>query len=104
MDWISFGNGIVASVFLCVIAVICIYSLCALGRKSALFLAVFAVFSGVATIEAQKTNNVPPNMNSPLPQIQQGGGFSQTGFARLTGLGNQRESRTHFLQIAHTAE
>ncbi len=85
MDWISFGNGFVASVFLCVIAVICIYSLCALGRKSALFLAVFAVFSGVATIEAQKTNSVPPNMNSPLLQIQQGGGFSQAGFARLTG-------------------
>ena len=57
----------------------------ALGRKSALFLAVFAAVSVVATLTAQKTNGVPPNMNSPLPQMQQGGGLSLTGFTRLTG-------------------
>ncbi len=33
-----------------------------------------------------KTNNVPPNMNQPLPQMQHGGGSFQTGFTGLTGL------------------
>ena len=33
-----------------------------------------------------KTNNVPPNMNQPLPQMQQGGGSFLTGFTGLTGL------------------
>ena len=31
------------------------------------------------------TNNVPPNLNQPLPQMQQGGVLSQTGFTGLTG-------------------
>ncbi len=36
-------------------------------------------------IGGDKTNSVPPNMNSPLPQMQQGGVFL-TGFTGLTGL------------------
>ena len=36
-------------------------------------------------IGGDKTNNVPPNMNLPLPQMQQGGVFL-TGFTGLTGL------------------
>ena len=36
-------------------------------------------------IGGDKTNSVPPNMNSPLPQMQQGGIFL-TGFTGLTGL------------------
>ena len=36
-------------------------------------------------IGGDKTNNVPPNMNSPLPQMQHGGVFL-TGFTGLTGL------------------
>ena len=36
-------------------------------------------------IGGDKTNNVPPNMNLPLPQMQQGESFL-TGFTRLTGL------------------
>ena len=31
-----------------------------------------------------KTNNVPPNMNQPLPQMQQGGGSFLKGFTGLT--------------------
>ena len=31
------------------------------------------------------TNNVPPNLNQPLPQMQQGGILSQIGFTGLTG-------------------
>ena len=31
------------------------------------------------------TNNVPPNLNQPLPQMQQGGTLSQIGFTGLTG-------------------
>ena len=31
------------------------------------------------------TNNVPPNLNHPLPQMQQGDILSQTGFTGLTG-------------------
>ena len=85
MNWMSFGNGIVAAGVLCAIVAICVFALRALGRKSALFLAVFAAVSVVATLTAQKTNGVPPNMNSPLPQMQQGGGLSLTGFTRLTG-------------------
>ena len=34
----------------------------------------------------EKTNNVPPNLNLPLPQMMQGGGSFQTGFTGLTGL------------------
>ena len=36
-------------------------------------------------IGGDKTNSVPPNMNSPLPQMQHGGIFL-TGFTGLTGL------------------
>jgi hypothetical protein len=38
------------------------------------------IAAGIATGVAQKTtNNVPPNLNSPLPQMMQGG-ISQAGF------------------------
>ena len=38
-------------------------------------------------IGGDKTNNVPPNMNSPLPQMQHGGVF-MTGLTGLVGAGN----------------
>ena len=42
------------------------------------------IAAGIATGVAQKsTNNVPPNMNSPLPQMMQGGTSFQTGFTGL---------------------
>ena len=34
------------------------------------------------------TNNVPPNLNQPLPQMQQGGILSQTGLTGFVGEGN----------------
>ena len=88
MSWISFGNGIVAAAFLCALAAICFWGLRALGRKPVAFLVVFAAFSVVATIKAQKTNGVPPNVSSPSPQSQQGGVFL-TGFTRLTGFAGE---------------
>ena len=87
MNWISFGNGIIATAFLSALAAICFWGLCTLGRKGASFLVVFVTLSVVATIKAQKTNNVPPDMNQ--PQMQQGGGVSQTG---LTGFGEVGEN------------
>ena len=58
MSWVSFGNGIVATAFLCALAAICFWGLRAIGRKPVAFLVVFAAFSVVATIKAQKTNGV----------------------------------------------
>ena len=58
-------------------------SLTALGRVAVCaFLLVGVIYGG------GKTNNVPPNMNSPLPQMQQGGVFL-TGFTGLTGCAKQ---------------
>ena len=58
MNWISFGDGIVAAAFLCALVAVCFWVLCVLGRKPVAFLVVFAAFSIVATIKAQKTNGV----------------------------------------------
>ena len=69
MDWIAFGNCIVAAALLCAVAAICIYALRILGKKHSSFLVVFTAFSVVATINAQKVNNL------------------LTGFTGLTGLG-----------------
>ena len=88
MSWISFGNGIVAAAFLCALVAVCLWGLRVLGRKPVAFLVMFAAFSIVATIKAQKTNGVPPNVSSPSPQSQQGGVFL-TGFTRLTGFAGE---------------
>ena len=55
-------------------------SLTAFGRVAVCSFLLIGVLVG-----GDKTNNVPPNMNSPLPQMQQGGVFL-TGFTGLTGL------------------
>ena len=88
MDWIAFGNCIVAAALLCAVAAICIYALRILGKKHSSFLVVFTAFSVVATINAQKVNNL------------------LTGFTGLTGLGgvnlgflNSADS----LEVDHTA-
>ena len=87
-NWIAFGNCIVAAALLCAVAAICIYALRILGRKHSSFLVVFTAFSVVATINAQKVNNI------------------LTGFTGLTGLGgvnfgvlNSADS----LEVDHTA-
>ena len=87
-NWIAFGNCIVAAALLCAVAAICIYALRILGRKHSSCLVVFTAFSVVATINAQKVNNL------------------LTGFTGLTGLGgvnlgalNSADS----LEVNHTA-
>ena len=74
MDWKLLGNCVAALECAFALAV-CVWvgvrALCKLPTTLLLALALFAVD---ATLTAQKTNNVPPNMNSPLPQMMQGGG------------------------------
>ena len=55
-------------------------SLTAFGRFAVCAFLLVGILVG-----GDKTNGVPPNMNSPLPQMQQGGIFL-TGFTGLTGL------------------
>ena len=55
-------------------------SLTAFGRVAVCSFLLIGILIG-----GDKTNNVPPNMNSPLPQMQQGGVFL-TGLTGLTGL------------------
>ena len=55
-------------------------SLTAFGRFAVCSFLLIGILIG-----GDKTNNVPPNMNSPLPQMQHGGVFL-TGFTGLTGL------------------
>ena len=86
MNWISFGNGIVVAGVLCALAAICVFALRALGRKSALFLAVFAAVSVVATITAQKTNgvnNIPPQQMMMPGAIQGGAASCRANMAEL---------------------
>ena len=56
-------------------------SLTAVGRAVVCALLLIGIIYG-----GSKTNNVPPNMNQPLPQMQQGGASFQTGFTGLIGL------------------
>ena len=55
-------------------------SLTAFGRFAVCSFLLIGILIG-----GDKTNSVPPNMNSPLPQMQHGGVFL-TGFTGLTGL------------------
>ncbi|MBR5549367.1 MAG: hypothetical protein IKU71_06520, partial [Kiritimatiellae bacterium] len=79
MDWKLLGN--------CVAALECAFALAccvwvgirALRKLPATLLLALALFAVDATLTAQKTNNVPPNLNSPLPQMMQGGGSFQAG-------------------------
>lgn len=86
MSWISFGNGFVAAGVLCAIVAICVFALRALERKSALFLAVFAAVSVVATLTAQKTNgvnNIPPQQMMMPGAIQGGAASCRASMAEL---------------------
>ena len=82
-DWLYIGYCTVMAMF--AVAAVCAAAvgLRALRRLPRSLLLGFAAAAVVATLTAQKTNNVPPNMNQ--PQMTQGG-FYQTGFAGLTGL------------------
>ena len=83
MDWKLLGNCVAA--LECAVALaFCVWvGVRALRKLPATLLLALTLFAVDATLTAQKTNNVPPNMNA--PQMQQGGGFSQTGFTGLTG-------------------
>ena len=79
-DWFYFGYCVVMAMFAVAFAYAAAFGLRALRRLPRSLLLGFATAATVATPTAQKTNNVPPNMNQ--PQMMQGG-VSQTG---LTGL------------------
>ena len=86
MDWKLLGSCIVAAEFGFAVLYCVRIGIRALRKQSATFLLAFSILAVGATLSAQKTNNVP-NLNAPLPQMQQGEAF-QTGFAgsTLTGL------------------
>ena len=82
MDWKLLGNCVAA--LECVFAIACCVwvGIRALRKLPAPLLLALALFAVDATLTAQKTNNVPPNMNQ--PQMMQGGSFLM-GFTGLTG-------------------
>ena len=71
-EWLYIGYCTVMA--MCAVAVACVAAVGyrALRRLPRSLLVGFAAAAVVATLTAQKTNNVPPNMNQ--PQMQQGGG------------------------------
>ena len=84
-EWFYIGYCTVMA--MCAVAVACAAAvgLRALRRLPRSLLLGFAAAAVVATLTAQKTNNVPPNMNQ--PQMQPGGS-SLTGLTGLVGIGN----------------
>ena len=71
MDWKLLGSC-VAALECAVVLACCVWvGARALRKLPATLLLALALFAADATLTAQKTNNVPPNMNSPLPQMQQ---------------------------------
>ena len=90
VDWFYIGYCTVMAMFAAAFAYAAAFGLRALRRLPRSILLGFATAATVATLTAQKTNNVPPNMNQ--PQMQQGGGVSQTEFTGLTGFGEVGEN------------
>ena len=86
VDWFYIGYCTVMAMFAVAFAYAAAFGLRALRRLPRSLLLGFATAATVATLTAQKTNNVPPNMNQ--PQMQQGGGSFQTGFTGFAGEGN----------------
>ena len=76
-DWFYIGYCTVMAMFAAAFAYAAAFGLRALRRLPRSILLGFAAAATVATLTAQKTNNVPPNMNQ--PQMMQGGSFL-TGF------------------------
>ena len=83
-DWLYIGYCTVMAMFAVAAAYAAGFGLRALRRLPRSLLLGFAAAAVVATLTAQKTNNVPPNMNQ--PQMQSVGVSFQTGFTGLTGL------------------
>ena len=78
VDWFYIGYCTVMAMFAVAFAYAAAFGFRALRRLPRSILLGFAAAATVATLTAQKTNNVPPNMNQ--PHMQQGGGSFQTGF------------------------
>ena len=71
VDWFYIGYCTVMAMFAVAAAYAAAVGLRALRRLPRSLLLGFAAAAIVATLTAQKTNNVPPNMNQ--PQMQPGG-------------------------------
>lgn len=71
VDWLYIGYCTVMAMFAVAVAYAAVVGLRALRRLPRSLLLGFAAAAVVATLTAQKTNNVPPNMNQ--PQMMQGG-------------------------------
>ena len=84
VDWFYIGYCTVMAMLAIAFACAAVFGFRALRGLPRSFRLAFAAVAIVTTLAAQKTNNVPPNMSSPLPQMMQGG-LSQTGFPGLTG-------------------
>ena len=84
VDWFYIGYCTVMAMFAVAAAYATVVGLRALRRLPRSLMVGFVTAAIVATLTAQKTNNVPPNMNP--PQMMQGGGSFQTGLTGLTGL------------------
>ena len=84
VDWFYIGYCTVMAMLAIAFAYAAVFGFRALRGLPRSFRLAFAAVAIVTTLAAQKTNNVPPNMSSPLPQMMQGG-LSQTGFPGLTG-------------------
>ena len=87
VDWFYIGYCTVMAMFAVAFAYAAAFGFRALRRLQRSILLGFAAAAIVATLTAQKTNNVPPNMNQ--SQMQQGGGSLQTGFTGLTGFAGE---------------
>jgi hypothetical protein len=87
VDWFYIGYCTVMAMFAVAFAYAAAFGFRALRRLQRSILLGFAAAATVATLTAQKTNNVPPNMNQ--SQMQQGGGSLQTGFTGLTGFAGE---------------
>ena len=87
MNWHLLGNCVVVDECVCILAFLVRINVRALRRLSASLLLALSLLAVGTSLDAQKTNNVPPNMNSPLPQMMQGPSF-QTGLTGLLGIGN----------------
>ena len=85
MNWHLLGNCVVVAECVCIFAFLVCINVRALRRLSASLLLALSLLAVGTSLDAQKTNNVPPNMNQ--PQMMQGPSF-QTGLTGLLGFGN----------------
>ena len=86
MNWHLLGNCVVVAECVCIFAFLVRINVRALRRLSASLLLALSLLAVGTSLDAQKTNNVPPNMNQ--PQMMQGGGSFQAGLTGLLEIGN----------------